>query len=153
MKDVKRTALLIGVGDNPAAEERLPSLGATVDADLRIMSGALRGSGYTVELLRDPTRNTITERITALSSAAAPESTLLIYFTGHGVRVGPVDYLVPADALAPVPGEEGSGSGGWEQPHVLESLLSADACLGEPTALARAAPGHHSRNRRAAARG
>ncbi|MEV7490219.1 caspase family protein [Streptomyces anulatus] len=126
MKDVKRTALLIGVGDNPGAEECLPSLGATVDADLRIMSRALRGSGYTVESLRDPTRNVITERITALSSAAAPESTLLIYFTGHGVRVGSADYLVPADALAPAWGEEGAGSGGWELPHVLESLLSAD---------------------------
>lgn len=118
MKDVKRTALLIGVGDNPGAEERLPSLGATVDADLRIMSGALRGSGYTVELLRDPTRNTITERITALSSAAAPESTLLIYFTGHGVRVGPVDYLVLSRRPRP-----GAGRG-----RVRKRRLGAAAC-------------------------
>ncbi|MBT2900878.1 caspase family protein [Streptomyces sp. McG3] len=128
MRDFKRTALLIGVGDNPGAKERLQPLGATVEADLRVMSGALRGSGYTVESLRDPTRNEIAERITALSSAATAGSTLLIYFTGHGVRIGNIDYLVPADALAPAGNEAGAGGNGsgWEQPHVRESLLDAD---------------------------
>ncbi|MFJ1782375.1 caspase family protein [Streptomyces anulatus] len=128
MKDYERTALLIGVGDNPGAEDRLPALGATVEADLRVMSGALRGSGYTVESLRDPTRNEIAERITALSSSAAAGSTLLVYFTGHGVRIGSTDYLVPADALAPPVSAEGAGGAGrgWEQPHVRESLLDAD---------------------------
>lgn len=110
MKDYERTALLIGVGDNPGAEDRLPALGATVEADLRVMSGALRGSGYTVESLRDPTRNEIAERITALSSSAAAGSTLLVYFTGHGVRIGSTDYLVPADALAPPVSAEGAGA-------------------------------------------
>lgn len=119
--EASRTALLIGVGDNPGTEHRLPSLRATVDADLRAMKAALRGSGYTVHTLRDPQRNEITERISALAGTAPADSTLLLYFTGHGVRIGDTDYLVPADGLAPVDGDRD-----WERPHIRESLLDAD---------------------------
>ncbi|MFF5014778.1 caspase family protein [Streptomyces sp. NPDC001165] len=119
-----RTALLIGVGDNPGAEHRLPSLRATVDADLRVMSAALRASGYAVQTLRNPTRNEITERISDLSASTPAGSTLLLYFTGHGVRIGTTDYLVPADARAPADG--GDDPTGWDRPHVRESLLEAD---------------------------
>ncbi|MEV7501635.1 caspase family protein [Streptomyces sp. NPDC093018] len=122
MSDASRTALLIGVGANPGAERHLRSLSTTVDADLRAMGAALRGSGYAVETLRDPTRNEVTEHITALSTEASADSTLLFYFTGHGVRVGDTDYLVPADAQGPADGTQG----GWDQPHVRESLLEAD---------------------------
>ncbi|MFJ5831857.1 caspase family protein [Streptomyces sp. NPDC093089] len=117
-------ALLIGVGDNPGVARHLPPLGAAVDADLAAMGAALRGSGYAVETLRDPTRNEITERITALSAAAPAGSTLLLHFTGHGIRVGDTDYLVPADARAAT--GTGAAGGGWDQPHVRESLLEAD---------------------------
>ncbi|MEU7600551.1 caspase family protein [Streptomyces sp. NPDC041003] len=124
MEAAGRTALLIGVRDNPGVAHRLRPLGATVDADLGAMGAALRGSGYAVETLCDPTRNEITERITALAVGAAAGSTLLLYFTGHGVRIGDTDYLVPVDARA------SSGPGGdrdaWDQPHVRESLLDAD---------------------------
>lgn len=120
-----RWALLVGVGDAPGTEHLLRSLREPVDADLRAMDDALRGSGYTVEVLRDPTRNEITERITGLARDVPRGSTLLLYFTGHGVRVAGTDYLVPADARAPSPGAEGPG-GGWERPHVRESLLDAD---------------------------
>ena len=85
------------------------------------MKAALRGSGYTVDTLRDPQRNEITERITALSGAASANSTLLLYFTGHGVRIGDTDYLVPADGLAPADGDPD-----WDRPHIRESLLDAD---------------------------
>ncbi|MFI1064542.1 caspase family protein [Streptomyces spororaveus] len=120
----RRTALLIGVGDIPGAAHRLPPLGATVDADLWAMGAALEGSGYAVETLRDPTRNEITERITALAVGAAPGSTLLLYFTGHGVRIGTTDYLVPADAR--VCAGAGHERDPWRRPHVRESLLDAD---------------------------
>ncbi|MFK0049904.1 caspase family protein [Streptomyces sp. NPDC090741] len=124
MEDVGRVALLIGVRDNPGAAQRLRPLGATVDADLEAMSAALQGSGYLVETLRDPTRNEITERITAVAADAVAGSTLLLYFTGHGVRIGDTDYLVPADARACAGIDDDRG--GWGRPHVRESLLDAD---------------------------
>ncbi len=151
MERVVRKALLIGVGESPGVEQYLRPLSAAVDADLRAMSAALRGSDYAVEVLRDPTRNAITERITALSAEAPPGSILLLYFTGHGVRIGDTDYLVPADARAPAADAPAGGAGAaadaptetagaagaasvptrapadrWDQPHVRESLLGAD---------------------------
>lgn len=88
------------MGENPGAGHLLPSLAATVDADLRVLGDSLRGSGYAVETLLNPTRNEITERISESSASAPPGSTLLLYFTGHGVRIGTTDYLVPSDARA-----------------------------------------------------
>ncbi|WP_064458635.1 HD domain-containing protein [Streptomyces hygroscopicus] len=124
MHEDSRTALLIGVGANPGVENRLPSLGPTVDADLRVMDAALQNSGYTVQTLLNPTRNEITERITGLSGSVSAGSTLLLYFTGHGVRIGDTDHLVPADARAPA--GDADDPSGWAQPHVRESLLDAD---------------------------
>lgn len=49
------------------------------------------------------------------------DGTLLIHFTGHGVRIGDTDYLVPHDGLAPAEGDED-----WDQPHVVQSLVPAD---------------------------
>ncbi|MEU5283016.1 caspase family protein [Streptomyces sp. NPDC020755] len=124
MDDTRRIALLIGAGESPEAEHTLPSLAATVAADLHVLSAALEGSGYAVETLLNPTRNAIAERISVLSSTAPRGSTLLLYFTGHGVRIGTTDYLVPSDAHAPAAADDAAD--GWEQPHVRESLLEAD---------------------------
>ncbi|MFJ4096435.1 caspase family protein [Kitasatospora sp. NPDC089913] len=121
---VARTALLIGVGDAPATAHVLPSLAPTVAADLRVLKAALEGSGYTeVEVVQDGRRSEIAERITTASRRAGPGGTLLLYFTGHGVRIGATDYLVPADARGPL---EDTGEGDWDQPYILDSLLDAD---------------------------
>ncbi|WP_051740164.1 caspase family protein [Kitasatospora sp. MBT66] len=119
-----RTALLIGVGDAPATAHVLPSLEPTVAADLRVLKAALVGSGYTeVAVLQDGSRSEIAERITTASRRAEPGGTLLVYFTGHGVRIGDTDYLVPSDARGPL---EDSGEADWDQPYILDSLLDAD---------------------------
>ncbi|MFF8846442.1 caspase family protein [Streptomyces sp. NPDC015127] len=127
MEDNRRIALLIGVGENPGAEHLLPSLATAVDADLQVLGDALQGSGYLVETLLNPTRNAITECISGLSASAPPGSTLLLYFTGHGVRIGATDYLVPSDARAPA--GNGDNAAVWEQPHVRESLRKRPARL------------------------
>ncbi|MFE7190887.1 caspase family protein [Kitasatospora sp. NPDC057541] len=117
-----RTALLIGVGDAPATAHRLPSLESVVAADLRVLKAALEGSGYrTVGVLHDRSRSEIAEQITAVSRRTEPGDTLLLYFTGHGVRIGATDYLVPADARGPL-----EDSADWDQPYIRDSLLDAD---------------------------
>ncbi|MCK8681285.1 HD domain-containing protein [Streptomyces lichenis] len=118
--DVRR-ALLIGVGHAPAADGVLEPLDEPVTADLHSFGASLRSSGYEVEILRDPARNEITQRLYELSEAMPPDGTLLLHFTGHGVRIGTADYLLPADARAP----QGEG-GDWGLPYIRDSLLPAD---------------------------
>ncbi|MER5526849.1 caspase family protein [Streptomyces sp. NPDC002677] len=113
-----RKALLIGVGRAPATDGLLEPLDEVVEADLRLMSSVLDGIGYEVEVLPDADRGQIQRRLYQVACDAPPDSTLLLYFTGHGVRVGGSDYLVPADA-------EPSPEGGWEWPY-LDSLLPAN---------------------------
>ncbi|MFE6170965.1 caspase family protein [Streptomyces sp. NPDC056464] len=119
---IRRSALLVGVGATPRATTLFPSLDQVVEKDLAAMYTQVVASGYDVVTLGRPDdgpagRNDIT---TALERAAATDcDLLLIYFTGHGVRVGDIDYLVPADAHAPAPGQE------WSQAQ-LDSLLPVD---------------------------
>ncbi|MFD8718466.1 caspase family protein [Streptomyces sp. NPDC059629] len=113
-----RRALLIGVGKAPATGGVLEPLDEVVEADLRLMSSVLDTAGYEVEVLRDGDRGQIQRKLYEVAGDATPDSTLLLYFTGHGVRVGGADYLVPADA-------EPSPEGEWEWPY-LDSLLPAN---------------------------
>ncbi|MCX5197780.1 caspase family protein [Streptomyces sp. NBC_00249] len=119
--DRTRRALLIGVGTTPGAAGHFPPLEQPVAADLRALASSLRASEYEVEVLENATRGDITSRITAVGQEVPAEGTLLIHFTGHGVRIGDTDYLVPHDALAPA-----GADGDWRQPHVVESLVTAD---------------------------
>lgn len=89
------------------------------------MRTQLTASGYSLIPIRQDgdgateqvERNDIT---TALERAAQEEcDLLLVYFTGHGVHVKGKDYLVPANALAPEPGQP------WLKSH-LDSLLPID---------------------------
>lgn len=117
---IRRRALLIGVVDTPKAEAVFPPLHDAVRADLALMEETLRGSGYAVDVLgadRDhsaPDRPTIA---TAVERAAAePCELLLVYFSGHGVRIGETDYLVPGNAISSARGPRTQAE--------LESLLS-----------------------------
>ena len=112
-----RKALLIGVGHAPATVGLLEPLDEVVEADLRLMNTALDAAGYEVEILHDAGLNRIKPRIYEVARDMPPGGTLLLYFTGHGVRVGGVDYLVPADAAPP-------RDGVWQEPYV-DSLLPA----------------------------
>ncbi|MFE7633430.1 caspase family protein [Kitasatospora sp. NPDC057518] len=122
MDEGTRRALLIGVGETPAAAHRFPPLQNAVTADLHELGAALTDAGYNVETLRDPTRNEIADRITRIAQDAPAGSTLLLYFSGHGIRIHDTDYLLPTDALAPADGDPAA----WKQPHITESLIDAD---------------------------
>ncbi|SEQ78539.1 Histidine kinase-, DNA gyrase B-, and HSP90-like ATPase [Streptomyces sp. yr375] len=109
-----RRALLIGIGDTPAATA-LESLAEPVEADLRLLSTALKASGYEVDTLHDAGRSQIRSTIYEVAQGCPPGGTLLLYFTGHGLRVNRTDYLVPADVVPPA-------DGNWREPY-LDSLL------------------------------
>ncbi|WP_256725298.1 HD domain-containing protein, partial [Streptomyces acidiscabies] len=98
--------------------EVLEPLGETVGADLRLLEATLRASGYDVEVLADAGRSRIKVTIDQTARQVPAGGTLLVYFSGHGVRVGGADYLVPADAIAPADGV-------WSEVH-LDSLVSAN---------------------------
>lgn len=107
-----RHALLIGIPrcDNDAAFPPIPD--DVVRSDITRMARALSQSGYVITVLgvapADDVQNVryVTEpasRSRCLDEIAdacngVPEGgTLLIYFSGHGVRIGGADFLVPRD--------------------------------------------------------
>ncbi|MFF5252046.1 caspase family protein [Streptomyces leeuwenhoekii] len=112
-----RRALLIGVGQAPAADGLLEPLVEAVEADLRLMHSVLEGAGYEVEILHDAGLSRIRAKLYEVACDVPAGGTLLLYFTGHGIRVGGTDYLVPADASAP-------RDGVWRGPYV-DALLPA----------------------------
>lgn len=113
-----RRALLIGIPgcDNPELFEPIPE--KTVRADITRMARALGESGYEVTVLgvrpddgtpvdtyieEPPTKNTCLDAIQTACGSVPEGGTLVIYFSGHGVRVGGADYLVPKDVSRPGP--------------------------------------------------
>ncbi|WP_328945587.1 caspase family protein [Streptomyces sp. NBC_00250] len=113
-----RTALLIAVASAPEAAHRFEALEEAVAADQRELEAALRASGYAVVTLWNATRADISTKIHEVSRDVPPDGTLLVHFSGHGVRIGDTDYLVPFDARAP-------RDDTWHQPYV-DTLLPAD---------------------------
>ncbi|HEY8984731.1 MAG TPA: caspase family protein, partial [Streptomyces sp.] len=118
MAQAVRRALLIGVGRAPETVEVLEPLEETVGSDLRLLEATLRASGYEVEVLPDAGRSRIKLAIDGAARHVPSGGTLLLYFSGHGLRVGGTDYLVPADAIAPADGV-------WSELH-LDSLMPAN---------------------------
>ncbi|MES4890556.1 caspase family protein [Streptomyces sp. NPDC096012] len=116
--DEARKALLIGIGQAPAVAGTLEPIEEPVEADLRLMSTALQASGYEVETLPGAGLSLIKSRIYEAAAAIPAGGTLLLYFTGHGLRVGRTDYLVPADAVPPADGK-------WRAPYT-DLLLPAN---------------------------
>ncbi|MFI9763606.1 caspase family protein [Streptomyces sp. NPDC051963] len=114
-----RRALLVGVGDTPAAPSGAESLDAAVAADLTRMKSVLHDSHYEVRTLHNAEagRSRIRATISEVAGATPEGGTLLLYFTGHGIRVGTDDFLVPWDVTPP---EDGN----WEEPYI-DSLLPA----------------------------
>ncbi|MFG2131293.1 caspase family protein [Streptomyces sp. NPDC048751] len=117
MEQVRR-ALLIGVGRAPGTAELLEPLDEVVKADLRLIGSVLDAAGYEVEVVHDAGLSRIKAEIYEAASDVPEDGTLLLYFTGHGIRVGGTDYLVPADASPP-------RDGVWREPYV-DSLLPAN---------------------------
>jgi len=90
-----RRALLIGAEDYGEGFRRLPA----VQEDVRLLCSALEGCGYDVELCPEETianAGRLDEAVRKFCSDGGSEDTRIVYFTGHGLLVDSVDWIVPA---------------------------------------------------------
>ena len=89
-----RVALVIG-NSGYAAVPRLPN----PSRDAAAVAEALRGVGFrTVTLAPDLSRAGLIAALNAFSAQAEQADWALVYFAGHGIEVGGINYLVPVDA-------------------------------------------------------
>jgi tetratricopeptide (TPR) repeat protein len=90
----RRIALIVGNGayKNVHALENPPR-------DASLIAGALREIGFqTVTLANDLTRDKFFEALHAFAGEAEKADWAVVYYAGHGLEIGGVNYLVPVDA-------------------------------------------------------
>jgi tetratricopeptide (TPR) repeat protein len=91
---VRRVALIIGNG----AYKNVHQLG-NPPRDAKLIAGALKDVGFqTVMLANDLTRDKFFETLRAFASEAEKADWAVVYYAGHGLEIGGVNYLVPVDA-------------------------------------------------------
>ncbi len=95
-----RLALVIGND----GYENLPVLHKARN-DAAAIADLLEGFGYTVSLLHDADRRSITKGLSDLAADIEPGSEVVFYFAGHGVEISGRNYLIPVDAPAAKPEE------------------------------------------------
>jgi len=96
---MSRHALVIGVADyrKDSALANLPA----AHADLTAISSVLENRGdFEVKALRDPTSQQLTRELELLFQEKNPDDTVLVYFSGHGLRDENLDrlYLATIDS-------------------------------------------------------
>jgi tetratricopeptide (TPR) repeat protein len=90
----KRVALVIGNG----AYRNAPQL-ANPPRDAKLIADALRGVGFQeVTLANDLTRDAFFDTLHAFARSAEKADWAVVYYAGHGLEIGGVNYLVPVDA-------------------------------------------------------
>lgn len=138
---LKRVALVIGEGDYT----RLASL-PNARRDAAVMANALADMGFdTVEIAENLNTSDLRQVPTAIAERAAEADVVLVFYAGHGVEVGGVNFLIPIDAapegdtdlrngalaLADLAAAAGKARRG--------ALIIVDACRDDPFAEARTA--------------
>ena len=90
----RRVALIVGNG----GYKNVPSL-ENPPRDAKLIAGTLRDLGFqTVTLANDLTRDRFFEALHAFASEAEKADWAVVYYAGHGLEIGGVNYLVPTDA-------------------------------------------------------
>jgi tetratricopeptide (TPR) repeat protein len=90
----RRVALIVGNG----AYKNVPTLD-NPPRDAALVAAALRDVGFqTVTLSKDLTRDKFFETLHTFASEAEKADWAVVYFAGHGLEIGGVNYLVPVDA-------------------------------------------------------
>ena len=65
--------------------------------DAALVADALGSDGFKVKLVRDATRTAMLKALQAFSDEADQADWALVYYAGHGIEVGGVNYLLPTD--------------------------------------------------------
>lgn len=90
----RRVALVIG---NAAYSNVSPLSNSIKDASL--VGDAVRAVGFqSVTILKDLTREKLINALQAFASEAATADWAMIYYAGHGMEIGGINYLIPVDA-------------------------------------------------------
>ena len=90
----RRVALVIGNG----AYQNVPQL-ANPPRDAKLVADALRAVGFQeVTLANDLTRDKFFDTLHAFARDAEKADWAVVYYAGHGLEIGGVNYLVPVDA-------------------------------------------------------
>ena len=91
----RRRALLIGAEQYGHGFNSLPA----APRDVAILDKLLSGCGYTVEICDSATTRSasaLDKKLRDFCTQAGRDDVHIVYFSGHGVSVGDVDYIVPA---------------------------------------------------------
>jgi tetratricopeptide (TPR) repeat protein len=92
--NARRVALIVGNG----AYKNVPAL-ANPPRDATLVAAALRDVGFqTVTLSNDLGRDKFFEALHAFAAEAEKADWAVVYYAGHGIEIGGVNYLVPVDA-------------------------------------------------------
>src|SRR5271167_789182 len=89
----KRVALVIGNG----AYQKAPEL-TNPKNDAEDMAAALNALGFTVILGTDLDKRAMDRKILEFANALSGAETGVFHYSGHGLQVAGVNYLVPVDA-------------------------------------------------------
>ena len=90
----KRVALVIG----NSAYRSVPAL-PNAGRDANAIATALRSVGFqTVDLEADLSREKLVDALHSFARLAEQADWALIYYAGHGIEIGGVNYLIPVDA-------------------------------------------------------
>ncbi|OIO53760.1 MAG: hypothetical protein COX57_04670 [Alphaproteobacteria bacterium CG_4_10_14_0_2_um_filter_63_37] len=91
----KRVALVIG---NNLYRSIAPLRNAVADADA--VAQALARAGFQVMALHDLDRAAMLKAVGDFKAGVAPGDEALFYYSGHGVQMGGVNYLLPVDIVS-----------------------------------------------------
>ncbi len=111
-------------------------LGNTLN-DARDMKAALEALGYDVLYLEDPSLKKLTEQLAEFAKKAKAASERVVYYSGHGVQVNGVNYLLPvtfqAKEMADLPDQAlGLAQLMGALPESGVNIVILDACRDNP---------------------
>lgn len=90
----RRVALVIGNG-NYAHTPKL----ANPSRDAQAVAASLRGIGFqSVTMVADQSREGLITALRAFAREAEKADWVMVYYAGHGIEIGGVNYLIPVDA-------------------------------------------------------